>query len=372
MPKYDRYLLSQFLSLFGFFSLVLVAVYWVNRAVSLFDRLIANGHSAAVFLEFSLLALPNVVRLVLPVAAFAAAVWVANRMRAESELVIAQAAGLSPMRGARAAVVFGATCAVITLILTHVLAPIAEGRLDVRDDEIAMDVSAGLLTPGQFIHPVDGVTLFIDEIGNDGTLGQVFLSDRRSEKRQTTYTADRAILASRDGEAFLVLFDGLSQTLNYETNRLETTSFDEYTVRVDPGGSEGGGRVRLGGLPTIAIMADFAGTVAATGDTPREIATEIAERTSQGLQSFVAPILGFAAMMLGGFSRFSAWRQVTGAIVALVIYELAYRVTFDAALNTTAPVWVILLPSLAFAALSLACLQVAGMGRIGRGRRIAP
>ncbi|MEE3316364.1 MAG: LPS export ABC transporter permease LptF, partial [Pseudomonadota bacterium] len=40
MPKFDRYLLSQLTVLFGFFALVLVSVYWVNRAVRLFDRLI--------------------------------------------------------------------------------------------------------------------------------------------------------------------------------------------------------------------------------------------------------------------------------------------------------------------------------------------
>jgi hypothetical protein len=33
---------------------VLVAVYWVNRAVGLFDQLIGDGQSALVFLEFSL------------------------------------------------------------------------------------------------------------------------------------------------------------------------------------------------------------------------------------------------------------------------------------------------------------------------------
>ena len=52
VTRYDRYMLSQLLALFGFFSLVLVLVYWVNRAVVLFDRLIANGHSAWVFVEF--------------------------------------------------------------------------------------------------------------------------------------------------------------------------------------------------------------------------------------------------------------------------------------------------------------------------------
>lgn len=371
MPKFDRYLLSQFLSLFGFFSLVLVAVYWVNRAVRLFDRLIADGHSAGVFLEFSVLALPNVVRLVLPIAAFAAAVWVINRMRNESELVIAQATGLSPLRGARAVIIFGAICAAITLTLTHVLAPVAEGRLEARDDQIAQNVTASLLNPGQFIHPGDGVTLFIDEITSDGALRQVFLSDRRNPKQQTTYNADRAILASREGATFLVLFDGLSQRLDRETTRLATTFFEEYTVRVDSGG-DGAGRVRLSSLPTFEILRDVESAAAATRVAPRKIAMEVAERTAQGLQSFVAPILGFAAMMLGGFSRFSAWRQITGAIVALVLYELAYRLTLDAALNEAAPAWAVLLPSAVFAVLALACLRLAGRGRIGRRpRRLA-
>lgn len=86
-------MLSQLLMLFGFFSLVLVSVYWVNRAVSLFDQLIGDGQSAVVFLEFTLLTLPNVIRLVLPISAFVATVYVVNRLITDSELVVMQAAG---------------------------------------------------------------------------------------------------------------------------------------------------------------------------------------------------------------------------------------------------------------------------------------
>lgn len=31
MPRIDRYILGQLLTLFGFFALVLVSVYWINR-----------------------------------------------------------------------------------------------------------------------------------------------------------------------------------------------------------------------------------------------------------------------------------------------------------------------------------------------------
>ena len=63
MARFDRYILSQLMVLFGFFSLILILVYWVNRAVVLFDRLIADGQSATVFLEFTALSLPGIIRM---------------------------------------------------------------------------------------------------------------------------------------------------------------------------------------------------------------------------------------------------------------------------------------------------------------------
>ena len=115
MQRFDRYMLSQLMVVFGFFALVLVMVYWLNRSVGLFDELIANGHTAGIFLEFTLLALPGVVAIVLPMAAFGAAVYVTNRMSNESELTVLQATGLSPWRLAGAPPLHGwcvtATCA---------------------------------------------------------------------------------------------------------------------------------------------------------------------------------------------------------------------------------------------------------------------
>ena len=75
MSRIDRYILSQFLTLFGFFALVLVSVYWINRAVSLFEQLISDGQTALVVLEFTALTLPLVISVVLPIAAFAASAY---------------------------------------------------------------------------------------------------------------------------------------------------------------------------------------------------------------------------------------------------------------------------------------------------------
>ena len=114
MARVDRYMLSQFLLLFGFFALVLVALFWINRAVVLFDRLIGDGQSALVFLEFTALGLPKLITTVLPIATFAGAVYVTNRMTSESEMTVLKAAGTSPWRLARPVLVFGLCVGLMT------------------------------------------------------------------------------------------------------------------------------------------------------------------------------------------------------------------------------------------------------------------
>ena len=145
VAKFDRYLLWQLLTLFGFFSLVLVGVYWINRAVLLFNQIISNGQSAGVFLELTALTLPNVIRLVLPLSAFAAALYVTNRLMTESELVVVQAAGLGPFRLARAAFVFGLFVTALLLLLSHVLVPASRATLAERRSQIAENVTARFL-----------------------------------------------------------------------------------------------------------------------------------------------------------------------------------------------------------------------------------
>ncbi|MDK2774846.1 MAG: LptF/LptG family permease, partial [Tabrizicola sp.] len=180
MSRFDRYILSQLLALFGFFALVLVAVYWVNRAVGLFDQLIGDGQSALVFLEFTILTLPNAIRLVLPVAGFAAAVYVTNRLMQESELVVMQATGFSAFRLARPVLYFGLIVMLMQAVLTNLLVPASQRVLGERSAEISRNVTARFLNAGQFMHPAAGVTLYIREISPTGELLDLFLSDERS------------------------------------------------------------------------------------------------------------------------------------------------------------------------------------------------
>ncbi len=318
--------------LFGFFSLVLVSVYWVNRAVRLFDQLISDGQSAWVFLEFTALSLPYVIRLALPVAAFVATVYVTNRLSGDSELVVMQATGFSPWRMARPVVVFGLIVALLLAILMHVLVPASRAQLSVRSNEIAENVTAGLLVEGTFLHPGEGVTFYVREITPRGELINVFLSDARSEATRTTYTAERAFVVKGESGPKLVMFDGMAQTVQLKDHRLFVTRFADFTYDIGAlilGGA--GGRPDPDEFSTARLLRADAADLAATGDSRSEFLYEAHSRFAQPLTAVFVPLIGFAMLLLGGFSRFGLWRQIAASIAALIAVQfLANSMTYFA------------------------------------------
>ena len=59
--------------------------------------------------------------------------------------------------------------------------------------------------------------------------------------------------------------------------------------------------------------------------------------------------LGFAALLVGGFSRFGFWQQVAGALMLIIIIQLASNAAEDIALRDAAA-WPVLYAPPAFAA----------------------
>lgn len=325
MTRFDRYMLSQLMVLFGFFSLILVMVYWVNRAISLFDELIADGQSAWVFLEFTALTLPNVIRVVLPISAFIAAVYVTNRLSNESELVVMQSSGYSSFRLARPVVSFGLIVAVLLMILTNILVPASNRALADRQDEIARNITARFLKDGQFLHPAAGVTFYIREITPAGELRDIFLSDQRNPDRSTIYTARSALLVNGDDGPKLLMFRGQAQSKDTETALLSVTKFQELNFDLS-GLMSGSKNRRIGAreMPTLQLLTQAETLAKAHGWDAKDILIEAHDRLAQPILAIVTALIGFSCLLLGGFSRFGVWRQIIVAVVLLTLIK-----TFD-------------------------------------------
>lgn len=324
VTRFDRYMLSQFMVLFGFFALVLVSIFWINKAVRMFDRLIGDGQPAWVFLEFTALTLPGVIGVVLPIAAFAATVYVTNRLSTESELTVVQATGYSSWRLMRPVVLFGVLIAVMMSLLTHFLIPESLSQLRQRQDEISQNITAKLLTEGEFLHPAAGITFYIREITPDGELLNVFMSDRRDVENPVTYTSQRAYLIQEpEGGTKLLMVDGLAQNVRRDGNRLFTTHFADFTYDISTlVASHATSLDRVTYAATLDMMRDPQAVATRTNSFLSQVIYELNSRFSQPLMCIVAAMIGFASLLLGNYSRFGVWRQILLAFVLLIVVKL--------------------------------------------------
>ena len=370
MARFDRYMLSQLIVLFGFFALVLVAIFWVNRAVRLFDSLIGDGQTALVFLEFTALGLPRLIVSVLPIATFAAAIYVTNRLNNESELTVMMSTGSSPWRLARPVVIFGLISALMVSVLSHLLVPAATATLKEREREISQNVTARILSEGRFLSPTIGVTFYTRAIGDDGVLRDVFLADRRTSEERMIYTAAEAYLVGNDEGTSLIMVDGLAQRFSAEDQRLSTAKFQDFSfdittlIRTDsplnPSPSF---------LPSHEMLTDWASVAARTNSNEAAVAEELHSRFARGTFCFVTALIGFATLLVGGYSRFGVWREILIAFLLLVALD-GTRSSLSSMVLANANAWPVLyLPSLVGGAVVISLLTYASTGRVFLRRR---
>jgi len=323
VARFDRYMLSQFMVLFGFFALVLVSIFWINKAVRMFDRLVSDGQSSWVFVEFTALTLPGVIGVVLPIAAFAGTIYVTNRLSTESELTVMQATGYSPWRMARPVLYFGVIVALMMSLLSHVLIPLSLQQLETRRAEVSGNITAKLLTEGEFLHPAAGVTFYIRQITPQGELRDVFLSDRRRAEAPTTYTSSKAYLVQEGGGTKLVMLNGLAQNIAADGQRLFTTHFDDFSYDISRLVSTSALNLdRITFATTPELIRNPGAVAERTGVTLGVAVTTLHARFAQAILCIVAALIGFATLLQGGFSRFGVWRQILTAFILLIGIKL--------------------------------------------------
>ena len=332
MSHLDRYVFKQCLTAFAFFTLVFALVMWINRAVTLFDELITDGHTTKVLFEFSVLALPTVLSIVLPVSAFAATVYVTSRLSNESELAVIQATGMSPWRLARPVFMFGLLVCLLMFSLTAFMVPKTGTLTKDREFELSQSLGTKFLREGSFQHPVKGVTFFIREITPESELRDVFLSDRREKDASFTYTSERAFLVQTEDQTIFVMQNGLMQSHDRTNNTLSLTQFDELaydlTSTFDAARKA---RPHIYYLPTVLLWQDPQLAADLTGQPLSRVIEHKHQRIQFALLCLVSSLIGFAALYAAGFSRLGSGSFIALAIFLLVIVKLAESVVTEPA-----------------------------------------
>jgi len=325
VSRFDRYLFTQYFLMFGFFSLILLFIYWINKAIALFDNLISDGQTFLVFLEFSILTIPPITPIVAPLAAFAAAIFVTNRLKNDSELTIMQATGFSPLRLSRSIFLFGLVVTIILLIISHYLIPKSNNILLKRQNEVASSLNAKLLKVGSFIHPQNGVTFYIGGISTSGVIEDVFVLDERNKDREIIVTSKSGYLITNNNSPILVLKNGIVQNYDLKSKNLSTIHFQDLSYDLTSWSvKERMSKSKL--LLTYSsfdLFKDPELVSILTDSSPISVLEELHSRILTPLLALIAALIGFSALMIGDYSRFGASKQISVGILILILIKLS-------------------------------------------------
>jgi len=267
------------------------------------DTVVNGGESAAAFVELTLLLLPTVLAIVLPVAAFAATLYAINRLFAESEIVVMFASGTSGLELIRPVALFAAPVMALALGLTLFAQPAAEHALKTRISEVRGNIVSAFLRPGTFQLPARGITVYMRAMGRPGELLGVFVHDERDAEQTITYSAERAVILSDGDGTRLVMFDGVGQiAARADPDSLSVLRFSQLAYDLTQ--FTGKNRQRLRKPSEMYLPELFTIREDETGGRPLgHYRAEAHEALSGPLYAFALPLLAVAFLVSAGFRR---------------------------------------------------------------------
>lgn len=225
--------ISQYIfrTTFGAFLVVLIsltAVIWVTQALRDIDLMTSQGQTILVFVGITGLIVPLLVLVIAPIALLIAAAHTLNKLSTDSEIIVMNAAGMSPWTLFRAFMSVAIVVSIIVMAISAYFAP--KGLRMLRDwlTEVRANVVSTIVQPGRFTSIEAGVTIHIRERQRNGQLLGIFLDDRRNPNERITVLSEYGELLDNDNGTFLVLQKGVVQRQEIGKNDPAMVEFDRY------------------------------------------------------------------------------------------------------------------------------------------------
>jgi lipopolysaccharide export system permease protein len=214
---------------------------WLTQSLRYLDIVIEEGRTFAVFIALTFLALPTFVAIILPFAFLLGLLFALYRLASESELTAMAATGF----GRRHLLTPLISLAVIASLLLYALSmfagPAAYRSLKHEIWEMRTDLAAGLVRPGEFTSPAEGLTLYTRSVVGAQRMQDLLLHDARDPREEAIYLAREAVL-TYDGEGPRLLMRDGSLQRRGASGSIDILTFDDYAFDLSRFAEESGMR----------------------------------------------------------------------------------------------------------------------------------
>ncbi len=243
MNLIGRYIFRQTATSLAMILTTLTLIVWMTTALRQISLVTNQGQSFLIFLNITLLAMPNLIAIVAPVALLISALHTLNRLSGDSELIVLSASGSRTWRVMKPYLVLATLVTVFVAFCNAYLAPLS-GRL-LRDYAIKVrtDLISQVLQPGKFSSPEPGLTMHIADRAANGNLLGLMIHDERDESQVMTYLAEEGQIIKQDEErSLLIMRRGHIQRQDGKSKNVQIIVFDSYIFDISQFGPKEGPR----------------------------------------------------------------------------------------------------------------------------------
>ncbi|MBK8544213.1 MAG: LptF/LptG family permease [Caulobacteraceae bacterium] len=316
-----RQALGPLLAILG----ALAAIAILTQGLNQLDIIVTNRRAGFAFAWVTILALPQLISLILPMAVFIAVVYALNRMHSESEIAVLYGAGVSRQRLARPILQLATLAAIVHLIINVIVQPWAfEERRKVFYD-LRTDIASSLIEEGSFTYPAEGLTLYARSRGGGGELRDLLINDGRTEPG-ITYTARAGAIVTIDGAPAIVMRDGQVQR-ETEEGSVDVLDFDRYVLKFEGVFEEPDLFFLKASDRTLFDLVFPDKTSHYDQRNVNEFLAEAHGRLAAPLLNIALAMVALVGVLMGEFSRRGYGRRIMWASIIALVIRLAALVT---------------------------------------------
>ncbi len=319
----------------------------LSQSLDQLEVIVERGQSVWVMVKLTLLALPQLLAVILPIGLFVGAMVALTRLQREQELTAMFAAGMARWQVIAPAMKLAGIVALATLIINLVLVPWAQQTARAQAFAIRTDLAALLVEEGRFVQGPNGLTVYVQQIEQNGLLKNLFVYLQRGDK-VTTWDAEEARFGRVDGQPVLNMTGGSAQEYS-SSGVLNQFTFNHYSFPLGQFTTTSE-TIRL--KPSDLWLTDLLAPDARSleRNSRGELAAEAHARLSGPLYAIAAMAMALAALMGGAFSRTGYGLRIARAAGAfLFVRILGYGLMAASAWNPWLNLLQYLLPVVATA-----------------------
>lgn len=232
MNSLDKYILRQCLTPLMFILTVITLLAWMTQSLQRVEILIEYGQGFGVFAYLSLLIIPSLLSITIPLALFAASAYALYRLHSDSEIAVMFAAGVSRWRLSAPILFVTLVGALATLYVNVDLMPRSYRILKRNIADIRADLASAFIRSGEFTTFADGLTIYVDEARPGGQFIGLLINDTRDKGKPKTYMAQRAVIQETEEGPVLHLRRGNIQYTPDDEGAIDIVRFDEVALNV--------------------------------------------------------------------------------------------------------------------------------------------